>query len=117
MGLADLIFSKGTIVKVEQLLFRILKLLFLASLALNIAACSSDYLPSQKTIEETLNFFETQKVTCPATRILREGESYRIFDEQPTAKKSKAIAEITTVEISCRLRYLKVEEKTPLSKF
>lgn len=117
MGLPYLIFAKGTIVKVEQLLFRILKLLFFASLVVNIAACSSDYLPSQNTIEETLNFFETQKVTCPTARILREGESYLTFDEQLTTKNPKAIAEITTVEISCRLGYPKVEEKNPLSKF
>lgn len=117
MGLPYLNLAKGTIVKVKQLLFRTLKLLFFASLALNIAACSSDYLPSQKKIEETLNIFETQKVTCPTTRILREGESYPMVGEQTTTKSPIEIAEITTVTISCRLGYPKIEEKNPLSKF
>tara|TARA_B100000686_G_C16781626_1_gene972306 strand:+ start:351 stop:1016 length:666 start_codon:yes stop_codon:yes gene_type:complete len=117
MGLPNLNLLKGATVRVKQILPYTLKVLFFASLVLNVAACSSDYLPSQEAIEEKLNVFETQKVTCPATRILREGDTYLLTEEQSSSETAKAIARITTVKISCKLAYQNVEEKNPLSKF
>ena len=95
----------------------LLKILFLASFALTITSCSSDYIPSQKVIEEKLNIFETQEITCPATRILRDGDTYLLAGQQSTGKNPKPIARITTVKVSCGLRYLSEKEKNPLSKF
>ncbi|MBT06440.1 MAG: hypothetical protein CMM32_05930 [Rhodospirillaceae bacterium] len=95
----------------------LLKILALASFALAIASCSSDYIPSQKAIEEKLNIFETQEVTCPTTRILRDGDTYLLSGEQNTTQNPNPIARITTVQIFCKLEYLSEKEKNPLSKF
>tara|TARA_Y100000588_G_C14102746_1_gene859549 strand:+ start:541 stop:1206 length:666 start_codon:yes stop_codon:yes gene_type:complete len=113
----DLKLLKNMIFKAKLLLYRRLRILVLTSFALNIAACSSDYLPSQAALEETLNIFGTQKVTCPATRILRDGESFLVTQEGATATDPRTIAQITTVKISCRLGYPEVEGRNPLTKF
>tara|TARA_Y100000588_G_C14121946_1_gene867691 strand:- start:101 stop:721 length:621 start_codon:yes stop_codon:yes gene_type:complete len=100
-----------------QPLVHAIKISFLASFALIITSCSSDYIPSQKVIEEKLNIFETQEVTCPKTRILRDGDTYLLAVEPSTGENPKPIARITTVKISCGLRYLSEKDKNPLSKF
>jgi len=107
----------GTFLKVVQPPIRMPRLLFIASFALSITSCSSDYLPSQTAIKETLNVFETQEVTCPTTRILRDGDTYLLAGEQSTGENPKPIARITTIKISCRLEYLSEEQKDPLTKF
>ncbi len=109
--------SISAILKVVQPGAHALKILSLASFALTITSCSSVYIPSQKAIEEKLNIFETQEVTCPATRILRDGDTYFLASEQSSGESPKPIARITTVKISCGLRYLSEKEKNPLSKF
>ena len=115
--MSDLNLFKGMLAKLGRSVSAILKLLLLMFFALNITACSSDYLPSQKAIEEKFDIFGTQKVTCPTTRILRQGDSYLAVSEQPTTQQTKAIAKITTVRIACKLRYPTAEERTSLSKF
>ena len=109
--------SISAILKVVQPGAHALKILSLASFALTITSCSSVYIPSQKAIEEKLNIFETQEVTCPATRILRDGDTYFLADQQSTGENPKPIAKIMTVKVSCGLRYLSEKEKNPLSKF
>ena len=87
--------SKSAILKVVQPGAHALKILSLASFALTIISCSSVYIPSQKAIEEKLNIFETQEVTCPATRILRDGDTYLLASEQSSGAGPKPIATIT----------------------
>jgi hypothetical protein len=82
-----------------------------------IAACSSDYLPSKEFIEEGLDIFGKQEVVCPNVRILRAGETYIAVETEPERDQPSTIAEIETVQVSCRIKFPEQDETTPFTKF
>jgi hypothetical protein len=102
---------------VRQALDQLLKKLTIASGMLAAAACSSDYLPSKEFLEEGLDIFGRQEIVCPNVRILRAGETYFVAEPDSESGQLSAVAEIETVQVSCRLEFPKREETTTFMKF
>ena len=82
-----------------------------------LTACSSDYLPSKEFLEEKLDIFGTQEVTCPNLRILRAGEIFVTTAANTANNEPAKLAEIETVRTSCRIAFPDQEDITSFTKF
>ena len=86
-------------------------------MAVTLTACSSDYLPSKEFLEEKLDIFGTQEITCPNLRILRAGEIFVTTAANSANNEPAKLAEIETVRASCRIVFPDQEDITSFTKF